>query len=162
MTATMERYLGSPVNMVVLQAVHEGQSYAQRILLRNSARVGWVTEEARMVIDADGRNSLVVEIVKPPKYVFVPAGRAFYFAYFRDVPPTEPLTGRIIGRRTKEFFILPADSGLTVVAVEFPVGEFQAFKKDYNVNFHQALKSDERVTDFYSPQNVARVLAKMG
>lgn len=43
MTVTMEKFYGAPVNVVVLQSLHEGNHYARKILLTNS-RTGEVVQ----------------------------------------------------------------------------------------------------------------------
>jgi len=46
------------------------------------------TERARVVIGADGRNSLVAKAVRPEQYNEVPTLQAGYYAYWSGLPPT--------------------------------------------------------------------------
>ncbi len=107
-----------------------------------------VAEEARIVIGADGRNSFVASQVEARRYDEDPSQRAMYFGYYRDVPLPDPPMARVLARPTREFFILPADAGLTVLAVEFPVKEFVAFKRDHEANFDRFFREDDRAADF--------------
>lgn len=110
-----------------------------------------VTEEARIVVGADGRNSFVASQVKARRYDEDPSQRAMYFGYYRDVPLSDPPMARILARPTREFFILPADDELTVLAVEFPVKEFGAFKRDHEANFDRFFREDDRAKELIGP-----------
>jgi flavin-dependent dehydrogenase len=72
-----------------------------------------VEEQARIVIGADGRNSLVAKTVRAVEYNVRPALTCGYYAYWSDVPPHLPVHPR--PRRTVISF--PTNDGLTITYV---------------------------------------------
>src|SRR5205814_10205613 len=69
-----------------------------------------VSEEARIVIGADGRNSLVAKSVGAAEYNVRPSLTCCYYAYWSDVPPHLPAI-HVRPKRTIPSF--PTHDGLT-------------------------------------------------
>ena len=86
-----------------------------------------VEEQARIVIGADGRNSLVAKTVRADEYNVRPALTCGYYAYWSDVPPHLPAI-RPRPRRTMISF--PTNDGLTITYVACPRDEFQTIRSD--------------------------------
>ncbi|MBA3332078.1 MAG: FAD-dependent monooxygenase [Actinobacteria bacterium] len=71
-------------------------------------------EHARLVIGADGRNSLVASTVRAPKYNEVPPIACWYYTYWPGVQDLGHVSG-VRGRR--HLIFLPTHGGLTCVLV---------------------------------------------
>lgn len=80
-----------------------------------------VTEQARLIIGADGQHSLVARAVDAPVYKARPAFACWYYAYWSDVPVRRV---EIYPRDYRAIFAFPTNDGLTCVAVAWPDREF--------------------------------------
>lgn len=86
-----------------------------------------VTEHARVVIGADGRNSELARIVGVERYAERPKAQWSYYTYYRDLP----VDGfEIFMRPYRGWAAAPTNDGLTLLAVAWPSGEVEAFKAD--------------------------------
>jgi flavin-dependent dehydrogenase len=102
---------------------------------------------ARIVIGADGRNSLLAREVRAKRYFEVPALFAWYYAYFPnvllDVPPSamaERLAGYpAVGADYGASFVFPTDSHLTLVGFGVQRDAFDAFRRDYRRHFMEGI-----------------------
>jgi 2-polyprenyl-6-methoxyphenol hydroxylase-like FAD-dependent oxidoreductase len=92
-----------------------------------------VTEQARVVIGADGRHSLVARDVKPQQYNEKPPLLAGYYSYWSGLP----MNGRFeaYDRGNRSFAVWPTNDDLTLVVGGWPIAEFDANKKDIEGNF---------------------------
>jgi flavin-dependent dehydrogenase len=87
-----------------------------------------VTDYARVVIGADGRNSVVAETTQPGTYNERPPLLAIYYAYWSGLP----LHGRFESymRTRRGFAAAETHDGLTMVVAGWPYAEFAANKHD--------------------------------
>jgi flavin-dependent dehydrogenase len=96
-----------------------------------------VTEQARMVIGADGLHSLVARQVEAPTYNSKPALQCAYYSYWSGVP----LDGvGFYPREHRGFGVLPTHHGLTCIIVGWPHDEFHAYRADIEGNFLKTLE----------------------
>ena len=95
-----------------------------------------VTEQARVVIGADGRHSLVAQAVNPFQYHEKPPLLAAYYAYWSDLPMQGRFETYIRPNRGMAAF--PTNDDLTVVIAGWPYAEFEANKKDIEGNLFKA------------------------
>jgi flavin-dependent dehydrogenase len=107
-----------------------------------------VEERARIVVGADGAHSIVAKAVQAPRYDERPVLTFAYYSYFSDVP-TDGI--EVWFRPECAYINFPTNDGLTCVAIQAPIAEFQAFRQDIEGNFFRA---QERV-----PELEARVRA---
>jgi len=91
-----------------------------------------VTEQARIVIGADGLYSLVAQTVQAPQYNVKPALTCAYLAYFSNLP-AEGATGYIRGNRFVVIF--PTNDDQTCVGMQLPREELHTFRSDVAGNF---------------------------
>ena len=90
-------------------------------------------ENARFVVGADGRSSIVAEAVRPDRYHERPPLFAPYYAYWSGLP----MSGRFetYVRPHRGFAAAPTHDGLTMVVAGWPYAEFAANKKDVEANY---------------------------
>jgi flavin-dependent dehydrogenase len=95
------------------------------------------TEQARIVIGADGVHSLVARQVAAPVYNTKPTFTCAYYSYWSGVP-VEGV--EFYPRERRGFGALPTHHGLTCIIVGWPHREFHAFRADIEGNFLQTLE----------------------
>jgi flavin-dependent dehydrogenase len=96
-----------------------------------------VTEQARMVIGADGIHSLVARQVAAPAYNTRPTYSCAYYSYWSGVP----LDGvEFYPRERRGFGALPTHQGLTAIIVGWPHKEFHTYRADIEGNLLQTLE----------------------
>jgi flavin-dependent dehydrogenase len=115
-----------------------------------SARGGTVSERARVVIGADGRNSRVAQAVGPEQYHDKPMLAWSYYTYWSGLP----VDGfEIVVRPDRGWGAFPTNDGLTLVIVGWPYGESEAYKADVETNY---LKTLELAPEFADRVRAAR------
>ena len=108
-------------------------------------RSGATVERARVVVGADGRNSLVARAVEAPAYEERPGLACAYYTYWAGVAGDAvelcPREGRMVmgGASTND--------GLKIVIVFWPKHEFHAVRADVERSFHEALALVPRLAD---------------
>lgn len=102
-----------------------------------------VVERARVVIGADGRNSLVARAVRPEQYNEKPQLLWGYYTYFSGLPVGGFET---VIRPYRGWGAAPTNDGLTMVVVGWPQAEAAAYKADVEANFFKTL---ELAPEFY-------------
>lgn len=107
--------------------------------IRGHARSGGktVTERARVVVGADGRNSLVARAVRPEQYNEKPPILQGYYSYWSGLP----MGGRFetYVRPLRGFAAWPTHDDLTLIIGGWPVAEAEANKTDVEGNFMKML-----------------------
>jgi flavin-dependent dehydrogenase len=109
---------------------------------RGGAEIG---EQARIVIGADGRNSLVAKAVGAAEYNARPVLTCACYAYWRDVTPHVPA---IHPRARRVVISFPTNDGLTVTPAVFPRDELPAVRASLERHLSDALGM---VGDFAEP-----------
>ena len=102
-----------------------------------SATGATVTEEARIVIGADGIHSLVARQVEAPTYNTKPTFACAYYSYWSDVPLDSV---EFYPREHRGFGALPTHDGLTCIVVGWPHDEFPEYRADVEGNFLKTLE----------------------
>ncbi|MEP6953789.1 MAG: NAD(P)/FAD-dependent oxidoreductase [Solirubrobacteraceae bacterium] len=97
-----------------------------------------VTEQAHVVIGADGRHSLVVKTVRPEQYNERRSQLAMYYAYWSSLP-TEGFDTTVRAEGRRGWAAIPTHDELTVVPFGWPVEEFHANRSDIETNFLAAV-----------------------
>ena len=126
--------------------VREGFSVDQIVMsdgrvtgIRGHTNGKTVTESARVVIGADGRNSLVAKTARPERYHEIPPVQASYYAYFSNLP-TDGF--EIFIRPYRGWAAMPTHDGLTLVIAGYPIAEFQENRKDIEGNYFKTFELD--------------------
>jgi flavin-dependent dehydrogenase len=102
----------------------------------HSASGATVTEQARIVIGADGLHSFVARAVQAPLYNTTPALTCAYYSYWSDVP----LGGAALHPRPERMIITaPTNDGQTIVISYWPRADFHAVRADIEGHFLKAL-----------------------
>jgi 2-polyprenyl-6-methoxyphenol hydroxylase-like FAD-dependent oxidoreductase len=113
--------------------------------VRGSGKSGQtVSEHARVVIGADGRNSIVAATARAERYHERLPLLAIYYAYWSGLP----MQGRFetYVRPNRGFAAMDTQDGLTVIVGGFPLAEFKAgIKRDIEGNFEKII---DLVPDF--------------
>ncbi|MBI3303773.1 MAG: FAD-dependent monooxygenase [Deltaproteobacteria bacterium] len=95
-----------------------------------------VTEQARIVIGADGMHSLVAHTVHAATYNTKPSLACWYYAHWSGVP----LEGAEVYQRDHRLVgALPTNDGLVLIFVGWPHQEFHEFRADIKGNFLKTL-----------------------
>src|SRR5579859_802442 len=95
-----------------------------------------VTEQARLVIGADGIHSTVAHAVQAPTYNTKPTLDCAYYTYHSGVP----LDGAELYLRGHRYFgVCPTNDGLVYSFVQIPRQELPTFRADLAGNYQQAL-----------------------
>lgn len=98
---------------------------------------GSVTDKARIVIGADGRNSFVARSVGASIYNSRPALACWYYTYWSGLP-TEEAT--YYSRPGRCFGVIPTNDDTACVAVAWKNEEFAEFRSDIEGNFFKTLE----------------------
>ena len=96
-----------------------------------------ITERARVVIGADGRNSLVAGAVRSAQYHEKPPLLASYYTYWSGVPMNGRFETYI--RSHRGFAAMPTHGDLTLVIAGWPHAEFGANKGDIEGHYMKTL-----------------------
>ena len=96
-----------------------------------------VTEAARVVVGADGRNSLVAKRVGATAYEERSARAAWYYTYWSGLPTDG---AEIYIRPERGWVAAGTHDGLTLVGVGWPIAEFEANRKDIEGSYLQTLE----------------------
>ena len=103
-----------------------------------------MTERARIVIGADGRNSHVARRVRPHEYNDKPMLQWSYYTYFRGLPAEGMHT---VIRPDRGFGMFPTNNDLTLIVAGWPIAEATAYKSDAEGNFLKTLELSPEVGD---------------
>ncbi|MCG8424808.1 MAG: NAD(P)/FAD-dependent oxidoreductase [Proteobacteria bacterium] len=103
-----------------------------------------VTEKAKIVIGADGINSLVARTVNAPKYRETPTRSGIVFSYWSGVPLDNVV---IYFRPDRLFAAQTTNDGLTTVMEYVPIDAYHEFCEDIDQNFMGDWK--QHVPDFH-------------
>lgn len=101
---------------------------------------GEIVERAKIVIGADGVNSIVARAVGAATYHDVPATEALYLAYWSGLPTDGEF--QLYQRGERGFGMVPTNDGLTVALVTWPFDEFEANRRDLLGNYLAAFDAD--------------------
>jgi flavin-dependent dehydrogenase len=101
-----------------------------------------VTERARIVIGADGRNSHVARAVSPPMYSEKPALMQAFYTYWSGLPVSGVETTI---RPSRGWGAIPTNDDLTLVVVGWPIAEASDYRADVEGNY---LKTFELAPSF--------------
>jgi 2-polyprenyl-6-methoxyphenol hydroxylase-like FAD-dependent oxidoreductase len=97
-----------------------------------------VTERARVVVGADGRNSRVAMAVHPEQYNEKPQLLWGYYTYWSGLPVHGFET---VIRPDRGWAAAPTNDGLTMMVVGWPDAEAGAYKADVEANYLATLQS---------------------
>jgi flavin-dependent dehydrogenase len=95
-----------------------------------------VTEQARLVIGADGKHSLVAGAVRARAYRAKPPQSLAFYTYWEGVPVTG---GAMYGRPGCAIGAWPTNDGLLMTYLAWPIARFSEFRQDAEGNFLRTL-----------------------
>jgi flavin-dependent dehydrogenase len=125
----------------------------QDVLVEDGAVVGIVgtgpggrriTERARVVIGADGRNSRIARAIGAEEYLAKGKLQYAYYSYWRDLPVDGFST---VARPDRGWGTFPTNDGLTLVVLGWPYAAAQQYKSDVEGNFLATLELDPAVAE---------------
>lgn len=91
-----------------------------------------VTEEAEIVIGADGKHSLLARTVQAPEYEAIPSLSCFYYTYWSGVP-VDGYEDYWPGR--KFIMTIPTNDELTLIVMAWPRDQFHTIRADIEKNY---------------------------
>jgi flavin-dependent dehydrogenase len=134
---------------------------------RDTRQGSVVTEQARITIGADGRNSRLARAVGAPTYEDTPSLTCAYYTYWSDVP-CEGLEHH--QRESRAVVLFPTNDGLTQVLVGWPVTEFPRVRSDVDGSFWDSvslfpdlaerLQGGKRVEPYYGTADLPNFFRK--
>jgi 2-polyprenyl-6-methoxyphenol hydroxylase-like FAD-dependent oxidoreductase len=95
-----------------------------------------VTEQARLIVGADGKHSMVATAVGAPRYRVRPPRTMAYYTYWAEVAMTG---GEMYGRPGYAVGAWPTGDGLVMTYLAWPVSRHAAFRLDVEGNFLRCL-----------------------
>jgi len=95
-----------------------------------------VTEQARLVIGADGKHSLVAEATAARAYRTKPPQSLAFYTYWEGVPVDG---GAMFGRPGCALGAWPTNDGLLMTYLAWPIARFGEFRQDVEGNFLRTL-----------------------
>jgi flavin-dependent dehydrogenase len=98
---------------------------------------GTISDDARIVIGADGQRSFVAREVQAETYNQTPAQSCVYYSYWSSVPCAR---WDVHVRPNRAFGALPTNDGLTLVLVGWTNAEFHEYRSDIEGNFLKTLE----------------------
>jgi flavin-dependent dehydrogenase len=125
----------------------EGLEFEDGAVIGIRGRSGGATqiERARVVVGADGVRSSVAQAVGAEIVHEAPTYAVLYYAYWRGLPFDGEFNLYDRGRRG--FGTISTADGLTVVAVAWPMDEFEANRRDVLGNYLKAFDTDPALGD---------------
>lgn len=121
---------------------------------------GSVVERARVVIGADGVNSVVARAVEAKAYNEVPALEALYLAYWSGLPANGEF--QLYNRGDRGLAAIPTNDGLTIALVAWPIEEFEANRRDLLGNYLAAFQTEPTFAErFERATRESRVVGKV-
>lgn len=105
--------------------------------IRGHAGGAVATEEARIVIGADGIRSFVARSVAAPTYNAQPSFTCAYYSYWSDLPSEGP---ELYPRPDRMVLAAPTNDAQTIVIIYWPVAAFHEVRADIEGNFLKALE----------------------
>ena len=96
------------------------------------------SERGRIVVGADGRNSLIARAVAQPMYHALPPLTVAYYAFWSGLPMAN--TGEAYIREGRAVIALPTHDDQTLVSVQWPHREFSDIRTDIGGNFMRSLE----------------------
>lgn len=103
-----------------------------------------VIEKAKMVIGADGRNSIVAKSVAAPKYNEQPSYTCWYYSYFSG-PPVDQLRFFVLPDRA--LGMIPTNDGLVCIPQTCQAAGFRDFRSDIEGNYFKTFKMSAEISE---------------
>jgi flavin-dependent dehydrogenase len=103
-----------------------------------------VVEKARIVIGADGRNSLLAKSVNAEKYIDRPILACWYYTYWSGVN-TKYLY--LYSKPNCAFGTIPTNDGLTCITLAIAASEFHQFRSDIEGNYMKTIALSEELAE---------------
>ncbi len=91
-----------------------------------------IVADAKIVVGADGRSSMVAEAVAAERYEVRPGGTCGFYSYWKTETPIAEAELHIKNKRA--MFVFPTNDGETCIGSEWRMDEFAAFKQDVEGN----------------------------
>jgi flavin-dependent dehydrogenase len=104
--------------------------------IRTRGGSGNVTENARIVIGADGQHSFVAKAVEAPVYNEVPAVSFGYYTYWSGIDQQDLC---VLQRGDRAMGIAPTNDGLHIVFYQAPIDQFREHRTDIEGHYLAAM-----------------------
>lgn len=131
-------------NVSVQELIVEDGRVAGVRARQSGGRSGMMIEHADLVIGADGRHSVVAEMVGAGTYHARPAGNVAYYAYWSGLPVATFDAHLRPGRAVAG---MPTHDGLNCLVVAAQIADMPAFRRDIEGNYCAALRTIPEYAD---------------
>lgn len=105
------------------------------------------TEHARIVIGADGKNSILARTVRAEEYNVQPKSSCWYYTYWSGVPIDELTMYQVPYRAVG---VIPTNDDLVCMPISWPASEFQKYRSDVEGNYMKTMKQVKGLMDLMS------------
>jgi len=113
----------------------------QVVGVRGSDRDGApITERARIVIGAEGQNSLVAKAVNAAEYNQRPSKIGTIYTYWRDVPLLDGIQLEFYPRAYRGIYAWPTNDGQLLIGANWKVSEFEQVRTDPERHYMNVLE----------------------
>jgi 2-polyprenyl-6-methoxyphenol hydroxylase-like FAD-dependent oxidoreductase len=151
---------------VVVEKVLASEGKVTGVQIRSHSGVT-TTENAALIVGADGKHSLVAKSVGATTYNAQPPLTAAYYTYWQGVSLSG---GEIYSRARRAIGVWPTNDSLVLTYVAVPADEFHAFRADIEGNFlcsldlggdiGERVRSGRRVERYYGSADLPNFFRK--
>lgn len=108
--------------------------------IRTSSSSGAITENARIVIGAEGQHSTVAKLVDAPVYEDYGVISFGYYTYWHGIDHNNQV--RLMPRGDRAIGVLPTNDGTTLMFYQAPIAQFHEHRTDIEGHYREAMSRD--------------------
>jgi flavin-dependent dehydrogenase len=106
--------------------------------------------KAKVIVGADGVNSIMAKEVNAEAEYQEPVTRAMYYAYYKGITSKEGPAAEFHYNGNTLVYCFPCDSDLTLIAASIPIAQFASFKRNVEEEFNGIVNSMEALSERFN------------